>query len=68
MVLQDVAFLPSRASFSPTYLNNFGTGESPRTTICPKAVVGVSVSMLPIKYFCSNEVPSLCQSIFIETA
>ena len=54
MVFQDVAFLPSRASFSTTFINNCGRGESLRTTACLKAVVGVSKGMLPVQYFCST--------------
>ena len=51
----DVAFLPSRASFSTTFLKNCGRGESLRTTTCLEAVVGVSTGMLPVKYFCYNK-------------
>ena len=36
----DVVFLPSRASFSSTFLKNCGRGESLSTTTCIKAVVG----------------------------
>ena len=28
--------------------------------------VGVSMGMLPVKYFCSNKAPSLCQSNSME--
>ena len=34
MGFQDVAFLPSRASFSTTFLRNHGRSESIRTTAC----------------------------------
>ena len=52
----DVAFLPSAASFSNTFLKNCGRGESPRITTCLKtAVEGVSKGMLPVEYFCSNK-------------
>ena len=55
MGFQDIAFLPTRASFSTTFLKNCGRGESLGTTTCPKTVVGVSKGMLPVKYFCSNK-------------
>ena len=32
-----------------------GRGESLRTNTCPKAVVGVSKGMLPVKYLRSNQ-------------
>ena len=51
MVSQDVAFLPSRDSFSTTFVKNCGRGESLRTTTCLKTVVRVSKGMLPVKYF-----------------
>ena len=40
MGCQDVAFLPSRASFSTTFISNCGRGESPGITTCLKIVVG----------------------------
>ena len=45
----DVAFLPSRASFSTTFHEDCGIGESLRTTTCPKIVVGASKGMLPVR-------------------
>ena len=39
MGFQDVAFLPSIASFSTTFLKNCGRGESLRATTCPTTVV-----------------------------
>ena len=51
---QDVALLCSRAIFSNTFLNNCGRGESLVATTCLKSVVGVSICMLLVKYFCSN--------------
>ena len=53
MVFQDVAFLPSRASFYTTFLKYCGRGESLGTTTCLKAVVRVSRDMLSVRYFCS---------------
>ena len=38
MVFQDVAFLPSRASLSTTFLKTCGRGESFVTTTCHKTV------------------------------
>ena len=41
MGLQDVAFLPSRASFYTTFLNDCGSDESLMiTATCPSTVVG----------------------------
>ena len=40
MGFQDVAFLPSPASFSTTFLINCGRGESLRTATCIVTVVG----------------------------
>ena len=39
MGLWDVAFLPSRASFSTTLAKNCGRGASLGTSTCPKTVV-----------------------------
>ena len=55
MGFQGVEFLPSKGSFSTTFLNNCGTGESLKTITCAKTVVGVSKGMLPEKYFHSNK-------------
>ena len=58
MGFQDVAFQPSCASFSTTFLNNCDRGaRSLRMTTCLKTVVGVS----KVKYFCSNKA-SFCVS------
>ena len=45
---QDVAFLPSQASFSTTFLINRSRGEDLGTIACVKTVVGVSKGMLPV--------------------
>ena len=47
---QDVAFLPSKASFSTTFLKNCGRDESLGATTCHETVVVVSKGMLPVKY------------------
>ena len=39
MDFQDVAFLPTKASFSATFHNNCGRGESLGSTTCLKTVV-----------------------------
>ena len=64
MSFQDVAFLPSRASFH-AFLKNSGRCESLGTTMSLKSVVGVSKGMLPVKYFRSNKT-SLCQLNLME--
>ena len=63
--VQDAAFLPSRANFFTTFLENCGRGEYLGATACLKTVVGVSRGMLPVKYFCSNEA-FLCRLNFVE--
>ena len=50
----DMAFLPSRDSFSTTFLN-CGRSESLGTTTCLKLWLAVSKGMLPVKYICPNE-------------
>ena len=50
-----ISFLPYRASFFTTFLNNCGGGESLGTTTCPKTVVVLSKGMLHVKYFHSNK-------------
>ena len=54
----DVTFLPTRACFSTTFLNNCGRGESIGTTTCLKTVVGVGKCMIPVEYFHSNKASS----------
>ena len=54
MDFQDVAFLPSRASFSVTFLNDCGGGGGLGTTTYLKTVLGVSMGMPPVKYFSSS--------------
>ena len=53
MGFQDVAFLPSRTSFSATFIKKFGRGESLWTTTCLESVFGVIKGMLPVKHFCT---------------
>ena len=50
MGFQNVAYLPSRANSSTTFLTICGRGESLRTTTCPKTMIGASKGMLPVKY------------------
>ena len=47
----DAAFLPSRASFYITFLNNCGEGESLRTAIYVQSAVLVSKDRLPVRHF-----------------
>ena len=61
MGYKDVAFLPSRASFSTTFLKICGRGENLWTAACHKAVEGLSKDMLPCKHFCSTK-PLFCVS------
>ena len=55
MDFQDVAFMRSQASFSNTFLQNCGRGESHGPTTCHKNVVGVTKGMFPEKCFCSTK-------------
>ena len=55
MGFQDVTYLSSRASFSNTFLENCGRGESVGTTTYPKTVARVGKGMLPVRHFCSNK-------------
>ena len=61
MGFHDVAFLPPRANFPPTFLNNCHRGDSLITTTCLKTVIMVSNGTLPVKYFSSNKA-SFCVS------
>ena len=54
MGLQDVAFLPSRASFSTTFLKNCGRDDGLWTITYLGTVDGVSKSMRHVRYFCSK--------------
>ena len=49
MGFQDVAFLPSRASFFTTFLINCGIDESVRTAACLRTVVGGKHGRAPCK-------------------
>ena len=46
---QDVAFLPSRASFSIVFAKICGRGEILGTTTCLRTVVGSSKGIFPVK-------------------
>ena len=59
MGFQDVAFLPSRASYSSTFLNNCGRGKSLGNTTCLKTAVGCKQGHAPCKIF------SLQQNLFV---
>ena len=52
MVFQDVEVLPSRASFSTTFLINCGSGGSRGTTTCVNTVVRGEKGY--VKYICST--------------
>ena len=54
MGFQDVAFLPSRANFSTTFVKICGRDEVLRTVTYLTPVVVVSKSMFPVKYFCED--------------
>ena len=58
MGFQDVVLLPSRASFSTTFLKNCGRGESLGTTTCLITVVGGKQGHARCK------IPLLQQSLF----
>ena len=55
MSFQDVAFIPSRASFSTTFLKHCDIGECLGTSTCLKTMVGVSKGMLPERYYRSTK-------------
>ena len=59
MVIQDVAFLPSRASFPTTFLKNCGRDESLVNTTCLKTVVVGNLGHAPCKIL------SFQQSLFL---
>ena len=66
MGFQDVALLPSGASFSTTFHKHCDKGENLGTTTCLKTVVVVSKGILPVKYFCCKQSLFLCQLNFME--
>ena len=51
----DVALLPSRDSFSTTFLRNCGRGESLMITTCPKTAVGGKQGDATCKILLSKE-------------
>ena len=55
MGFQDVAFLPSRASFSTMFLKNCGRCKSLRTTTCPKTMAWAKQRHAPCKYSCTTK-------------
>ena len=50
MGVQDVAFLPCRASIPTTFHKNCGRGERLMTTMSQNCGSGVSKVMLPVRY------------------
>ena len=62
----DVAFLPSKASFSTTFLTNGGRGEGLRTTTCLRTVVRGKQVHAPCKMLLLRQSLFLCQSNFME--
>ena len=59
MGFHNVTFLLSEASFSATFLNNCGRGESLRTTTCLRSLVGCRQGHDPC------EILLLKQSLFV---
>ena len=66
MSFQDVAFLPSRNSFSTTFVKNCGRGGSLRITTCLITVVGGKQGRAPCNIFLLQQILFSCQSIFVE--
>ena len=58
---QDVAFLPSRASFCSTFLKNCDRCYDLGTASCLQAVGWMSKGMLPVKSFSYNRSYFLCK-------
>ena len=65
MGFQDVAFLPSPASFPTLFLNNSGSGESLVTT-CPIYVGGGKQGHVPCKILLLDKASFLCQLNLME--
>ena len=65
MGFQDVVFLPSRASFSATFLKNCGRGESHETAYCLRTVVRGKQGHAPSKIFLIPQSLFLCHSNLI---
>ena len=66
MAVQDVASLPSEASFSATFLKHCGRGESLGTTTCLRTVVGGKHRHASCKILLLQQHLFLCQSNFME--
>ena len=64
MGFQDVAFLPSRASFYTTFLKNCGGGCEVGTVTYNKAVVGGKQGHAPCKMFPLQQILILCHLFF----
>ena len=64
MGCQDVAFLPSQASFPPHFLRTVVEVKASRQPHVLKSWLGVSKGVLRVKYFCSNKA-SFCVSFCV---
>ena len=58
MGFHDIVFLPTRASFSTTFLKYCSRGESLRTTTCPKTVIWGK------QWHARSKIPLLQQGLF----
>ena len=56
----EIAFMPSRASFSTTFLKNCGRCESLWTTTCLKTAVGVKQGHAPCRIPLLKHILFLC--------
>ena len=65
MGFQIAEFLP-QASFSTTFLKNYGRGESLRTATCPKIMVGGKQGHASCKILLFQQSLFLCQLNFME--
>ena len=66
MVFQDVAFLPSCASFSTTLATNCGSVERLRIAACLRTVFGDKQGYAPCEIFLLQQGLFLCQLYFME--
>ena len=66
MSLQDVVFLPFRASFSNTFYKNCHRCESLGTPTCPKTEFGGKQVHTPSKMLLLKEISFLCEANLLE--
>ena len=66
MSFLEAAFLPAGASFSTTFLKDYGRGEGLRATTCLRTVVGLRQRHPPCKILLLQQSSFLCQSNFME--